>query len=420
VSARTDAPGPLLRRGPRPLLLHLTLAMLRSSVSRSTSLNWRHDWPRSNEAIAAAIRDALMQGIAAQRTAGHRTDNASRGEDFPGAVLAETLRQDAALIEGIAAYRRHPWRREMADPPAIWHEGGSRLLDYGVDNSRGGPKVLFVPSLVNRAYVLDLAPGGSMLRWLAAQGAHPLLLDWGWPGEAERRFTMTDYVAGRLERAMAAAGPGAVLAGYCMGGTLAIAAAQRRPDLVRALALLAAPWDFHAPDPERALQAAGMLPLLEPALAFNQTLPIDLLQALFAMLDPWGVADKYRAFARLDPDSDRATLFVALEDWLNDGVPLAAPVARECLAGWYGANTPARGEWRIAGLPVDPGALRLPCLVAAPARDRIVPPESAQPLAALIAGATLIEPAAGHIGMAAGHTAERALWQPFRKWVLGI
>ena len=41
------------------------------------------------------------------------------------------------------------------------------------------------------------------------------------------------------------------------------------------------------------------------------------------------------------------------EDWLNDGVPLAAPVARECIGGWYGANAPARGAWRVAGLPVD-------------------------------------------------------------------
>ena len=163
-----------------------------------------------------------------------------------------------------------------------------------------------------------------------------------------------------------------------------------------------------------------MLPLFEPALAFNQTLPIDLLQVLFALLDPWGVADKYRGFARLDPDSERATLFVALEDWLNDGVPLAAPVARECLAGWYGANSPARGTWRIAGMPVDPAAVRLPTFVAAPARDRIVPPESARPLAALIPGAVLHEPAAGHIGMAAGHTAERVLWRPLREWLLAL
>jgi polyhydroxyalkanoate synthase len=421
MNMRSDAPGPLQRRGPRPLLLHLTLAMLRSTVSRAASQHWKRGWPSSNEAIAAAIRDALAQGAAP-----------GAGGEFPDAVLAETLRQDAALIEGIAAYRRHPWRRDMPDPPAIWQEGGSRLLDYGrLGGDQGGgqrgaqgggnsPVVLFVPSLVNRAYVLDLAPGHSMLRWLAANGVRPLLLDWGWPGEAERRFTMTDYVAGRLERAMAAAGAGAVLAGYCMGGTLAVAAAQRRPDLVRALALLAAPWDFHAPDPARAIQAADMLSLLEPALAFNYTLPVDLLQALFALLDPWGVADKYRGFARLDPASERATLFVALEDWLNDGIPLAAPVARECLAGWYGDNTPARAEWRIAGLPVDPAALRLPAFVAAPGRDRIVPPESARPLAGLIEGAVLHEPAAGHIGMVAGGTAERVLWRPFREWLLAL
>jgi polyhydroxyalkanoate synthase len=103
----------------------------------------------------------------------------------------------------------------------------------------------------------------------------------------------------------------------------------------------------------------------------------------------------------------------------NDGVPLAAPVARECLAGWYGANTPARGEWRVAGLAVDPAALRLPAFVAVPARDRIVPPESARPLAGLIAGAALHQPGAGHIGMVAGSSAERALWRPLRAWIGG-
>jgi hypothetical protein len=46
-------------------------------------------------------------------------------------VLPENLWQDRALIGGIAAYRRHPWRRELADPPVLWSEGGSRLLDFG-------------------------------------------------------------------------------------------------------------------------------------------------------------------------------------------------------------------------------------------------------------------------------------------------
>ena len=405
MTGRPDAPGPLMRRGPRPLLLHLTLAMLRSHVSRAMSPHWKAAWL----SLSAPERLALLQSAASDL-------------DLPQAVHRETLAQDAALIAGIAAYRRHPWRRVMADPPVIWREGGSRLLDYA-EGRPGGIPMLFVPSLINRAYVLDLREGGSMLRWLAGQGVRPLLLDWGWPREAERRFSLTDYVAGRLERAMAtaaeAAGTPLVLAGYCMGGTLAVAAAQRRPDLVSGLVLLAAPWDFHAPDAALALQAAALLPLLEPALALQGALPVDLLQALFALLDPWGIADKYRAFSRLDQAGERATLFVALEDWLNDGVPLAAQVARACLGEWYGGNAPAAGTWRIAGLPVDPTALRLPSLVVAPRLDRIVPPQSALPLAGLIAGARVHQPEAGHIGMMAGARAEAQLWRPLLDWLQG-
>ncbi|HVZ10103.1 alpha/beta fold hydrolase [Rhodopila sp.] len=441
-SNRPEAPGPLMRRGPRPLLLHLTLATLRSTVSRATSMHWNAVSPTSS---AAAVVDALRRAAA--------DGNRDRPGDaaFSAEVVAETLRQDALLIEGIAAYRRHPYRRTLADPPAVWAEGGSRLLDYGMagggmtggdmtgggmagggkagggkpgGGKAGGVPAVFVPSLVNRAYVLDLMEGGSMLRWLAQHGVRPLLLDWGWPGEAERRFTLTDYVAGRLERALGYAasftGGPTVLVGYCMGGTLAVAAAQRRPDLVRGLGLLAAPWDFHAGDAEQAAQVAAMLPLLEPAMALGNALPVDLLQSLFALLDPWGVAGKYRSFARLPQDGRRARLFVALEDWLNDGIPLAAEVTRACLRDWYGANTPFRGDWRIAGLAVEPRAVTMPAFVAVPAQDRIVPPGAARPLARLIPRAELHEPAAGHIGMAAGSRAETALWQPLAAWIARV
>jgi poly(3-hydroxyalkanoate) synthetase len=343
-------------------------------------------------------------------------DEAAGG--FPRAVLLEALRQDAALVSGIAAYRRHPYTRALVDPPTLWAEAETRLLDFG--GADGAPPVLFVPSLVNRAHVLDLAPDRSMMRWLARNGVRPLLLDWGWPGESERGFTFTDYIAGRLERALLACPDRVVLAGYCMGGLLAVAAAQRRPDRIAGLALLATPWDFHAGDPEMALSLARLLPLLEPALALTHTLPVDALQLLFALPDPYAIAAKYRDFAALDPASERAELFVALEDWLNDGVPLAAPLARECLEGWYGRNTPARGLWRVAGLPVRPADLRMPAFVAVPARDRIVMPDSARALAAAIPGAHLHQPGAGHVGMVAGSTAEAALWRPLRDWVCSL
>ena len=360
LTDRPDAPGPMRRRGPRPLAMHLALA----------------------------------------------------SQDQPS--------PDAALVAGIAAYRRHPYRRALPDPAVLWQSGNLRLLDYGRAPSKAPgarPPVLFVPSLINRAYVLDLARGRSMLRWLAAHGVRPLLLDWGWPDAVERRFSLTDLITTRLFPAMDAVGRPVVLAGYCMGGLLAAAAAQLRPAQVTALALLATPWDFHANDARPQIKA--LLPHL-PGLLAGGTLPIDALQAFFALQDPGQVAAKFRAFARMDQSSPQAAMFVALEDWLADGIPLAAPVARECLTGWYGGNTPAKGEWRVAGQVIDPASLDLPALAAVPAHDRIVPPASARALAGLIPGAVTLDVPLGHIGMVAGSRAETLVWPALLGWLRSL
>lgn len=392
------SPGVTLRRGPRPLLLHLMLASLCPSGLPGGSPVWKPGSPNWNARLAEILASA-RQGLASPD---------------PAALVARP--PDAALVHGIAAYRRHPYRREVAEPPVIWAEGGSRLLDYGMAGGKG--VVLFVPSLVNRAHVLDLMAGHSLLRFLAGQGLRPVLLDWGWPGAEERRFDLTDYIAGRLERALAFLAPERpALAGYCMGGNLALAAAVRGKSDLRGLALLATPWDFHAGDPGQGAALAAALPGLESLMGLDGALPVDALQMLFTLLDPVGVWQKYRQFGTMEQGSDRARLFVALEDWLNDGVPLAAPVARACFRNWYGENQPARGVWRVGGEVMRPETLRLPVFLAVPGRDRIVPPESARALAAVIPGATVLAPAAGHVGMVAGGGAERALWRPLAAWL---
>lgn len=367
----------------------------------SASQSWSGGFPRSSEARAEAAR------IAARLAEG-----GVGAEAFRGAVMRRLLREDAALLHGIAQYRRHPHRRTLEDPPVIWREGASRLLDY---RPEGGRPILVVPSLVNRAQVLDLDEGASLMRFLAGQGLRPLLLDWGWPEAEERGMTLTDLIAGRLERAMAAVPGEMVLLGYCMGGLLALAAALRRPERVSGLALLATPWDFHA-DPE-APDLARLLPGLEAMMAPMGALPVDAIQSLFALLDPFGLARKFRAFGRLDMAGARARRFVVLEDWLNDGVPLPAPVARECIADWYGANLPGRGDWRVAGWKVRPEEWRGPAFVAIPSRDRIVLPASARALAAALPTPHVLDAAAGHIGMVAGEGAERVLWRPLLEWL---
>ena len=392
------------RLGPRPLPLHLLAAQsawMSSLAALPLLKKGSHDWKL----------DAAMTSLVAELTQ-------LPTEQLSQAIGREIFKRCDGMLRGIAAYRHHSYSRELPKPPVLWREGSSAVHDYG--EGKGRP-VLFVPSLVNRAYILDLSERRSFLRWLAGQGFRPLLLDWGEPGETERQFRLSDFIAGRLVRVLDAmvglcrAPMPAV--GYCMGGLLAVAAAERRPDAVTSVTALATPWDFHTEDAEQLKLKATMIAALRPWLALWGEMPVDVLQALFASLDPLLAAKKFAAFSRLNTGSSKADDFVALEDWLNDGVPLPTEVAVECIGGWYADNAPARGTWTIDGQPVRPERIGRPSLHIIPSHDRIVPPASARALADAMPGSERLEPPLGHIGMMVGGSARQAVWEPLASWL---
>lgn len=394
------------RPGPRPLALHLAMAGAAWNGSSSSSTASSAGWTRSS---ASAREKAAPPGLAAAEPAA-----------LADAVRAAAARRLAAFLDGLEAYRTHAFARAAPAAETVWRGGGARLLDYG----RGGEThaALLVPSLVNRCYILDLLPGRSLVAFLAARGIRPLLLDWGDIEGEEYGFDLGDFVLRRLtpafDRARALAeGRPLALAGYCMGGNLALALAVRRAREIAGLALLATPWDFHAERPESAKALAAFAEILMPGFRHLGAMPLDVLQGLFAGLDPLLAYKKFRRFAALDPRSDEALAFVALEDWLNDGVPLPWRVAEECLVGWYGENRPGRGAWTVAGTAVRPEAFAGPSLAVVPNDDRIVPPASALPLAAALPAGTTLRASAGHIGMMAGSRAERELWAPLAGWI---
>ena len=402
-----DEPGPPNRQlAPRPLAAHLASAVMLWSSSQ-TVLHGLKDTPP-------------MSGAAAERLRSLAAKAEALGSESVAAALDRAIAQRSkSYLVGLEAYRRHPYRRESQTPPVLWHEGTTRLLDYGCD--AGGPPILIVPSLINRFYVLDLLPELSFLRYLAGRGLRPLVIDWGAPGEQERGFDLTDYIAGRLESAFdvasSLAGAPIGIAGYCMGGLFALALALRRLDETACVALLATPWDFHA---ERAQPARffGLLADYLPLWCAEQgTLPVDVVQSLFFLLDPFTAERKFTRFAALEASTREARAFVALEDWVNDGVPLAAAVARDCASSWYGDNAPARRRWRIGGETIDPKRLRRPALVVLPSRDRIVPPGSAEPLAIALGDATVLRPPLGHVGMMSTAGAPAILWSAIAEWL---
>jgi polyhydroxyalkanoate synthase len=373
--------------------------------SRAALTSWPSGWPLSK---AEGNRFAAL-----------RAEVERLGADRVGAALDRELSRRAdGFAAGLAAYHRHPFHRARARAPVVWRQGAVRLLDFG----RGGaPAVLVVPSLINRYYVLDLLPERSFLRHLAEQGLRPLVVDWGDAGAAERDFTLTDYIAGPLDAAAAKArelaGAPIAITGYCMGGLLALALALRRPADVACIALLATPWDFHAEQPAQARLLGELAQWLPAFLGAAEPLPVAVIQMLFLALDPFLAERKFIRFATLDPAGPAARGFVALEDWINDGVPLAQTVALECAGSWYRDNAPARGTWQVDGRPVRPGDVAAPSLVVLPRRDRIVPPRSAAPLASAIPRASALRPPFGHIGMMASAEAPEAVWQPIADWL---
>jgi polyhydroxyalkanoate synthase subunit PhaC len=404
---QTRRPGrPDRRLAPRPLPAHLASAIGFWLSSRAALPALRSGWrPSSATGRRLCALAAELDGLEA--------------EAVTAALDREIARRAAVYLAGLEAYRRHPYRRSARRRRVLWRQGTTRLLDYGTGEP--APGVVVVPSLINRHYVLDLLPERSFLDHFAARGLRPLVVDWGAPGPLERGFDLSHYIAGRLDAAFAAAArvAGAPLAvlGYCMGGLLALALALRRHSQIACLALLATPWDFHAAEagPVRFSGfAAEALSLLADS---ADSVPVEAIQTLFFVLDPFLAERKFIRFAELDPAGEEARSFVALEDWINDGVPLASGVARDCALSWYGDNEPARGLWRVDGVPVLPRRLRRPVLVVLPDRDRIVPPRSAAALAAELEDATMLRPALGHVGMMVATRAPALLWTPVAEWL---
>ena len=407
----SEEPAPCFDRScaPRPLMLHLGMA---GSLAGRAVLE------------AAGLVPDLVDSLA--RPAGFANIAEDKVDMARGAgVASAALNRIEAMLDGIDAYRRHPWRRLEENAPVIWSGGSSRLLDYA-PRADGRP-MLVIPSLVNRFWVLDLLPERSLLRWLAGTGRRPLLLDWGSPCATESAFGINDYLDRRLAPALrvASANGPVDLIGYCMGGDFAIAAAQRYAERCCRIALIATPWDFNA-----GRGASAMLRNLARSVGEERlrslirqlgecfgSVPVDFLQAIFALLDPNLAVRKFSAFRELQASSLAARAFVATEDWLNDGLPLARRAGEELLIDWCLENRPHRGLWQVDGAPILPESVARPALVIASRKDRIAPPEGVLPLAERIPDANRMVIDAGHVGMMAGSRAREAMWEPLAAWL---
>jgi polyhydroxyalkanoate synthase len=295
-------------------------------------------------------------------------------------------------LAGLRAYERAPRRAPAAPKPEIARVRGAALRDHGGN----GPSAVLIPSLINPPSILDLDEETSLAAAIARMGRRVFLFDWG---RAKERSDLS--VAGHVEALLLPLldqlGEPPALVGYCLGGTMAIAAANRV--CVERLVTLAAPWNFaRYPDASRtALQ--NMWRHSEPAAKSLGALPMEVLQAAFWSLDPERTVRKFAEFERLDSASNEARRFVDLEEWANEGEPLPYPAAKELVEELFGNDLPGSGRWTVGGSAISDW-LSVPSRHLIADRDLIAPPQAA-------ASGHVVGIPSGHVGMIVGSARKR-------------
>jgi polyhydroxyalkanoate synthase subunit PhaC len=293
----------------------------------------------------------------------------------------------ADALAGLRAYERAPRRQRRAPKPEIARVRGACLRDHG---GEGAPAIL-VPSLINPPRVLDLDGEVSLTGAIATMGRCALLLDWG-KADERSELSVCGHVEELLLPLLRSIGEPVALIGYCLGGTMAIAAANLIP--VERVVTLAAPWYFarYPIASQRALQ--DMWRHSKGAAKALGALPMEVLQAAFWSLDPERTVRKFADFGRLDPAGDHARRFIELEEWANEGEPLPYPAARELVEDLFGKDLPGSGSWAVGGRAAS-DRVPVPSLHLTAERDLIAPPQTA-------ASGEVVAIPSGHVGMIVG------------------
>jgi len=298
-----------------------------------------------------------------------------------------------AALAGLKSYEQAPRKPRPAPKPEVARAGPVSLRDHG----GSGPLVVLVPSLINPPRILDLDEQVSLTAAIARMGRRALLLDWG---KATDRGKLS--VAGHIEELLLpllrSIDEPVALVGYCLGGTMSIAAANLVS--VERLVTIAAPWSFSAyPDASNAA-LQDMWGHSKAAADHLGALPMEVLQAAFWSLDPERTVRKFADFGKLDARGPEAERFVEMEEWANEGEPLPYPAATELIEDLFGRDLPGSGKWKVGGTAVT-DRVAVPALHLTAERDRIAP-------AATAPSGEQVAIRAGHVGMIVG-SARKAL-----------
>lgn len=419
----------MVRVGPRPLPLYLWLLQVHGVIDSWQATLKQQFMQRGGgfDADNFAAWAGMMPENAAMQPLMQQMEQWRSQLGWPLSQMQDdplNMVEAGNFLAGVQKYQTYPWQRTAPNHPVVTQVGRVRLLQVSSAEEEGHtplPPVVLVPSVINKAYIFDLLPQQSLAQFLAEQGHPVYVLDWGdgqqsgTPLSVER--LIVQHLLPLLSQVAQRHGQPAALVGYCLGGLFALAASVVQPELVRALACVATPWDFaQTPTHKLVQQGEQIYRTLLQNLPF---LPVDVVQAQFAMLSPYGAIRRMSGLLQVHEQAQLQRM-VAIEDWLSDGVPLERELAHTIMFDWHLHNLPAKGAWQVLGKTISPAGLQQPLFVAIPENDVIVPKAAAVALAAEAQSSMMVKVPAGHIGLMVGRKALEKFYRPLALFLRAV
>ena len=272
--------------------------------------------------------------------------------------------------------------------------------------------LIFVPSLINRSYILDLQPGKSLIEYLVQEGFDVFLIDWGKPGPEDQYQKFDDfielYLGSAIKKVCRLTGQDKIhLIGHCLGGMLTLTYAGLYPERIASLMNITTPFDLSHGGILKRWSDPMDVELMTSALG---NAPWPLLQATFHLLKPMALLQKAVWFYDNLWHDHRIQSFHAMEIWSNDNVSIPGGFFRTYIQEYYQNNALYHGTLTIDGKVVDLSQLKVPVLNVSAEHDHIAPPESSNALKEIIPQTQNLVMPGGHIGAVLSRRASKTLW----------